>query len=85
MATKDAITCHVLDTTTGRPGAGIKVTLHHQAAFIKTQWDARTDADGRISNWVPIDASSISVVSNLCANPNPVSTSQFSEKTDSKD
>ena len=44
---KDPITCHVLDTTAGRPASGIKVTLEHSSSA----FNAVTDADGRIKNW----------------------------------
>ncbi|KAI9849897.1 MAG: hypothetical protein M1837_000111 [Sclerophora amabilis] len=46
------ITCHVLDTTTGRPAASLRVTLtllqpsHGSPAFTAT-----TDADGRVKVW----------------------------------
>jgi len=48
--TKDPITCHVLDTTTGRPGANIAVQLSclSSAAIV---FAATTNNDGRISNW----------------------------------
>jgi 5-hydroxyisourate hydrolase len=50
MASKDPITCHVLDTTTGRPAAGIIATLScrskPQSAYVAT-----TNSDGRITNW----------------------------------
>ena len=50
MASKDPITCHVLDTTTGRPAAGIIATLScrskPQIAYVAT-----TNSDGRIANW----------------------------------
>lgn len=52
-AQKDPITCHVLDTTTGRPAAGIKVALVPS----RLDWDwepefyATTDTDGRVLNW----------------------------------
>ena len=60
MATeKDLITCHVLDTTAGRPAANIKVRLEgpEKIKGQKTQSDAHrlytavTDADGRVKLW----------------------------------
>lgn len=60
MATeKDLITCHVLDTTAGRPAANIKVRLQgpEMVQGQKTQLDAQshyeavTDADGRVKLW----------------------------------
>ncbi|KAJ4145184.1 hypothetical protein LMH87_004040 [Akanthomyces muscarius] len=60
MATeKDLITCHVLDTTAGRPAANIKVRLEGPEKINgqKTQLDARclykavTDTDGRVKLW----------------------------------
>lgn len=50
MTTKDPITCHVLDTTTGRPAAGIKVQLNPAFSDMES-WAATTDKDGRIANW----------------------------------
>lgn len=56
---KDLITCHVLDTTAGRPAASIKVRLEgpEKIKGQKTQSDAQrlytavTDADGRVKLW----------------------------------
>lgn len=52
MATnsKDPITCHVLDTITGRPAATMSVTLRC-CADPDIVFHCKTDADGRISNW----------------------------------
>lgn len=48
------ITTHVLDTSLGRPAAGIPVTLERHAS---ESWvlvaSGVTDADGRIPGWVP--------------------------------
>ncbi|APA11446.1 hypothetical protein SS1G_04839 [Sclerotinia sclerotiorum 1980 UF-70] len=50
MADRDLITCHALDTTTGRPAAGINVTL--VSLFEEsTIFRAITNTDGRIANW----------------------------------
>lgn len=47
------ITTHVLDTTLGRPAAGMPVRLEVQAR--NGNWErlatAETDQDGRITNW----------------------------------
>ena len=53
MATKDPITCHVLDTTTGRPAARIIVTLTCTSSPASTSlaFTAVTNSDGRITNW----------------------------------
>ncbi|CAG8982171.1 hypothetical protein HYALB_00003606 [Hymenoscyphus albidus] len=51
---KDPITCHVLDTTTGRPAPGIKVTLYNPT--VKYAFNAITNEDGRISNWSQTDS-----------------------------
>ncbi len=50
---KDPITCHVLDTTTGRPAPGIWATLSFSSSDGpgEHKFSSRTDADGRISNW----------------------------------
>ena len=47
---KDPITCHVLDTTTGRPGASIDVTLTPLLAPTLS-FNAQTNSDGRVANW----------------------------------
>lgn len=53
MAERPFITCHVLDTTTGKPGANIAVTLRllSPANLTQTHWTARTNADGRVPTW----------------------------------
>ena len=48
------ITTHVLDTGSGRPAAGIAVTLHHLDAGRWVQIaTGSTDADGRVKNLGP--------------------------------
>ncbi|KAF4981430.1 hypothetical protein FZEAL_2778 [Fusarium zealandicum] len=60
---KDAITCHVLDTQAGRPARGIRVRLEgpvspsassnpHTQPQPKT-FESITDDDGRILSWLP--------------------------------
>lgn len=59
---KDPITCHVLDTTTGLPAAGMSVELRVDPSLFlsdqeilpairHTSWKAKTNADGRIMHW----------------------------------
>ena len=50
MASKDPITCHVLDTLTGRPAPGMSVTLS-TAKYPELSFAASTNTDGRISTW----------------------------------
>jgi 5-hydroxyisourate hydrolase len=49
MAARDPITCHVLDTTAGRPAANISAILSCQNSDVT--FTAVTNSDGRISNW----------------------------------
>lgn len=52
MATRSPITCHVLDTTTGRPAANVPVTLTLLRPFgPSTALSATTNADGRVTSW----------------------------------
>jgi 5-hydroxyisourate hydrolase len=53
MAERPFITCHVLDTVAGRPGAGINVTLKllSPAEASSGQWTATTNSDGRVPVW----------------------------------
>lgn len=48
--TRPPITCHVLDTVTGRPAAGVTVKLWctHQQDII---FIANTNQDGRVAEW----------------------------------
>jgi 5-hydroxyisourate hydrolase len=49
MASRDPITCHVLDTTAGCPAANISATLScNNSSAVFT---AVTNTDGRITNW----------------------------------
>ncbi|KFH45871.1 5-hydroxyisourate hydrolase-like protein [Hapsidospora chrysogenum ATCC 11550] len=60
MSGKDPITCHVLDTTAGRPAKGIRVRLQGPiqpsstggGAHVKT-FESLTDDDGRVKVWLP--------------------------------
>jgi 5-hydroxyisourate hydrolase len=47
---RDPITCHVLDTTTGRPAANMAVKLFC-LAIPDIIFNCKTNADGRIGNW----------------------------------
>ncbi|KAF7563036.1 hypothetical protein G7046_g1082 [Stylonectria norvegica] len=49
---KDPITCHVLDTVSGRPAKGIRVRLEGGSTPLKT-FESITDDDGRILVWLP--------------------------------
>ncbi|KAI0024281.1 putative transthyretin-like protein [Xylariomycetidae sp. FL0641] len=49
---KDAITCHILDTSQGRPARGVRVKLEGGHAPLKT-FESQTDDDGRIKAWLP--------------------------------
>ena len=54
MAERPFITCHVLDTISGRPGAGIDVVLKLVSRSHLTttgQWGAKTTRDGRVPAW----------------------------------
>ncbi|KAI1495141.1 hypothetical protein F5X96DRAFT_204548 [Biscogniauxia mediterranea] len=51
-ADKDPITCHVLDTSVGRPAKGVRVKLEGGHAPLKT-FESQTDDDGRIKAWLP--------------------------------
>jgi 5-hydroxyisourate hydrolase len=50
--TKDAITCHILDTVVGKPAAGVNCTLSRLDGFHATDIaQAKTNEDGRILKW----------------------------------
>ncbi len=57
MGERPFITCHVLDTVVGRPGAGIAVTLETIGKGVDggdnlvLQWAATTNYDGRVTEW----------------------------------
>ncbi|KAK8182676.1 hypothetical protein BC567DRAFT_220541 [Phyllosticta citribraziliensis] len=55
------ITCHVLDTTTGRPAAGLPVTLSLLSPSSKSlQLSATTNGDGRVAAWTTADGAGAS-------------------------
>lgn len=47
------ITCHVLDTISGKPGAGIEVKLKllSPSQMTTAHWTATTNNDGRVAAW----------------------------------
>lgn len=53
MATRPFITCHVLDTISGKPAANIdvKLKLIQPANFTTSHWTATTNSDGRVPQW----------------------------------
>lgn len=53
MATRPFITCHVLETITGKPAAGIEVTLRIIQPTDIGEWSAGTNSDGRVLIWNP--------------------------------
>ncbi|KAL2206060.1 Hydroxyisourate hydrolase [Sarocladium strictum] len=55
---KDPITCHVLDTTAGKPAKGIRVQLEgpsqpSTSSTLPKTFEALTDDDGRVRVWLP--------------------------------
>lgn len=53
MSQRPFITCHVLDTITGKPGANISVKLKLVTPSQATtaHWTATTNSDGRVPSW----------------------------------
>ncbi|MCO5044997.1 MAG: hydroxyisourate hydrolase [Kiritimatiellae bacterium] len=55
---KSPITTHVLDTAAGKPAAGVHVRLQIWSDAAK-EWkkltEGETNADGRITDWLPAD------------------------------
>jgi 5-hydroxyisourate hydrolase len=66
MSSKDQITCHVLDTTTGRPAADISVSLTC-TNLPESLWKATTDADGRVTKWLKMSGSVTQGISQVVA------------------
>jgi 5-hydroxyisourate hydrolase len=68
--TKDRITCHVLDTTTGAPARNLRVKLELTSAPSNTKtvavvtapavFESQTDDDGRIKTWLPYSSATSS-------------------------
>jgi 5-hydroxyisourate hydrolase len=65
MATKDPISCHVLDTLTGRPAADVKVSLIldplANPELSPVVFSAVTNSDGRITNWTATEGRTVTV------------------------
>lgn len=53
MAERPFITCHVLDTVTGKPAVNVRVTLKliQPDQIASGYWTARTNPDGRVGGW----------------------------------
>jgi 5-hydroxyisourate hydrolase len=53
MAERPFITCHVLDTISGKPGTGIdvKLKLVSPSQVTTAHWTAKTNSDGRVPTW----------------------------------
>ena len=61
MSGKDPITCHVLDTTAGRPAKGIRVRLEGPGGDAPPKsFESFTDDDGRIKVWLPYSSETAS-------------------------
>ncbi|ROT41552.1 Hydroxyisourate hydrolase [Sodiomyces alkalinus F11] len=72
--TKDRITCHILDTTTGRPARGVRVrlsspgstrnsadpTLPPTLSGASKTFESLTDDDGRVKSWLPYSSATAS-------------------------
>jgi 5-hydroxyisourate hydrolase len=67
MPREDPITCHVLDTSSGRPAAGIRATLSLTSPPSSASYIATTDTDGRIANWVSSSSHVFATISSLIA------------------
>jgi 5-hydroxyisourate hydrolase len=53
---RSRVSTHVLDAVSGRPAAGVAVTLQHQAGAVwETISRGSTDEDGRIADFGPVD------------------------------
>jgi 5-hydroxyisourate hydrolase len=54
MSARSPITTHVLDTSRGRPAAGVPVSLSRSSEHDHASWEllaeGRTDADGRVTD-----------------------------------
>ncbi len=71
--TKDRITCHVLDTTTGKPARNVRVKLELNppspsptttttpiTTTTPKTFESQTDEDGRIKSWLPYSSATSS-------------------------
>ncbi|EGP92690.1 unnamed protein product [Zymoseptoria tritici ST99CH_1A5] len=62
MSSRPFITCHVLDTITGKPGPNIavKLKLVSPAHLTTAHWNATTNSDGRVTGWTsPADINEV--------------------------
>lgn len=61
------ITCHVLDTVSGKPAPGIAVslTLLAPSTDAGTNWTAATNSDGRVTAWQASDTTLNDQVANI--------------------
>lgn len=57
---KDSITCHILDTSVGKPARGVRVRLQltagnssHGTSGATVEFESQTDDDGRVKSWLP--------------------------------
>ncbi|KAL1875923.1 hypothetical protein VTK73DRAFT_9707 [Phialemonium thermophilum] len=69
---KDRITCHILDTSLGRPARGVRVKLelnttaanasggHSHVVPATKVFESQTDDDGRIKVWLPYSSATSS-------------------------
>ncbi|KAF2717895.1 Hydroxyisourate hydrolase [Polychaeton citri CBS 116435] len=72
MAERPFITCHVLDTIAGKPGAGIDVQLklispsQSLGADGVPIWTAKTNSDGRVPSWTSSSSVGVNEVVDKC-------------------
>ncbi|KAK4224869.1 hypothetical protein QBC38DRAFT_370102 [Podospora fimiseda] len=63
---KDRITCHILDTTLGKPARSVRVKLTLTSPTHPTNFptpivfESQTDEDGRIKSWLPYSSETAS-------------------------
>ncbi|KAF2502661.1 Hydroxyisourate hydrolase [Lophium mytilinum] len=70
-APRPPITCHVLDTTVGRPGANIPVTLTlvSPSSTASASFTSITNSDGRVTAWKPASDSHTSDLASVFQEP----------------
>lgn len=64
---KPLITCHVLDTTLGRPASSIPVTLtlHNSPTTSPMKFSGQTNADGRVTAWAATSSTPFTTAQSL--------------------
>ena len=69
MPERPFITCHVLNTTTGKPAADIAVKLNlvKPSTSHSEQWTATTNSDGRVAAWTASNSSESHEVNSVVA------------------